>query len=79
MKHKLKSRLLGEVSIASDMQMIHPYGRKQRGTKEPPCSKLLPLGLSLLAHLVSNCIELCLVLSLFFDASPSLMGWEALL
>ena len=35
MKHKLKSRLLGEVSIASDMQMIHPYGRKQRGTKEP--------------------------------------------
>ena len=35
MKHKLKSRLLGEVSIGSDMQMIHPYGRKQRGTKEP--------------------------------------------
>ena len=34
MKHKLKSRLLGEVSITSDMQMTHTYGRKQR-TKEP--------------------------------------------
>ena len=28
MKHKLKSRLLGEVSITSDMQMTHTYGRK---------------------------------------------------
>ena len=28
MKHKLKSRLLGEISITSDMQMIPPYGRK---------------------------------------------------
>ena len=28
MKHKLESRLLGEISITSDMQMIHPYGRK---------------------------------------------------
>ena len=27
-KHKLKSRLLGEISIISDMQMIPPYGRK---------------------------------------------------
>ena len=37
-KHKLESRLLGEISISSDMQMIpplNPYGRKQRGTKEP--------------------------------------------
>ena len=34
MKHKLESRLLGEISITSDMQMIPPYGRKQR-TKEP--------------------------------------------
>ena len=34
MKHKLKSRLL-EISITSDMQMTQPYGRKQRGTKEP--------------------------------------------
>ena len=31
MKHQLKSRLPGEISIISDMQ----YGRKQRGTKEP--------------------------------------------
>ena len=35
MKFKLESRLLGEISITSDMQMIPPYGRKQRETKEP--------------------------------------------
>ena len=35
MKHKLESRLLGETSITSDMQMTTPFGRKQRGTKEP--------------------------------------------
>ena len=36
MKHKLESRLLGEISITSDMQMIyHSNGRKQRRTKEP--------------------------------------------
>ena len=35
MKHKIVSRLLGEISITSDMQMTPPYGRKQRGTKEP--------------------------------------------
>ena len=34
MIHKLESRLLGEISITSDTQMIPPYGRKQR-TKEP--------------------------------------------
>ena len=34
-KHKLESRLPGEVSITSDMQMIHPNGRKCRGAKEP--------------------------------------------
>ena len=28
MNHKLESRLLGEISITSDMQMISPYGRK---------------------------------------------------
>ena len=33
MKHKLESRLLGEISITSDMQMIPPDGRKQRRTK----------------------------------------------
>ena len=35
MKHKLESRLLGEISVTSDMQMTPPYGRKQRGTIEP--------------------------------------------
>ena len=35
MKRKLESRLPGDVSITSDMQMTPPYGRKQRGTKEP--------------------------------------------
>ena len=29
-KHKLESRLPGEISITSDMQMHHPYGRKSR-------------------------------------------------
>ena len=28
MKHKLKSRLLGEISVTSDMQMTPTYGRK---------------------------------------------------
>ena len=35
MKHKLESRLLGEISVTSDMQMIPSYGRKQRRTEEP--------------------------------------------
>ena len=35
MKLKLESGLLGEISITSNMQMISPYGKKQRGTKEP--------------------------------------------
>ena len=34
MKHKLESKLLGEISITSDTQMTPPYGKKQR-TKEP--------------------------------------------
>ena len=29
-KHKLESRLPGEISITSDMQVTSPYGRKQR-------------------------------------------------
>ena len=33
MKHKLESRLPGEISITSDMH--HPYGRKWRRTEEP--------------------------------------------
>ena len=35
MKHKLESRLPGEISITSDMQMTLPYGRKWRGAKKP--------------------------------------------
>ena len=35
MKHKLESRLLGEKSITSDMQMIAPLWQKQGRTKEP--------------------------------------------
>ena len=35
MKHKLESRLVGEISITSDMQMTPPLGKKQRGTEEP--------------------------------------------
>ena len=35
MKHNLESRLPGEISITSNMQMTLPYGRKLRGTKEP--------------------------------------------
>ena len=34
MKHKLESRLQGEISIFSDTHMNHPYGRKWR-TKKP--------------------------------------------
>ena len=34
MKHKLESRLLGKISITSDMQMKPPFGRKRRRTKE---------------------------------------------
>ena len=34
MKHKLESRLLGEISITSDMQMIPPLWQKAR-IKEP--------------------------------------------
>ena len=34
MKHKLESRLLGEISITSDAQMMPPLWRKQRRTKE---------------------------------------------
>ena len=35
MKPKLESRLLGEISITSDMQITPPYDRKRRRTKEP--------------------------------------------
>ena len=35
MKPKLESRLLGEISITSDMQMTPPLWLKRRGIKEP--------------------------------------------
>jgi len=35
MKHKLESRLLGEIWITSDMQMTLPLWQKWRGTKKP--------------------------------------------
>ena len=35
MKHKLESRLLGEISITSDMHMTPHLWQKVRGTKEP--------------------------------------------
>ena len=34
-KHKLESRLLGEISITSDMQMTPPLRQKKRRTKVP--------------------------------------------
>ena len=34
MKHKMESRLPGQISITSDMQIWHPSSRKQRRTKE---------------------------------------------
>ena len=34
-KHKLESRLQGEISTTSDMQMTLPLGRKCRGAKKP--------------------------------------------
>ena len=34
MKHKVESRLPGEISITSDMQMTPPLWRMLRGTKE---------------------------------------------
>ena len=34
MKHKLESRLPGEISVTSDMQMVPPLWRKWRGAQE---------------------------------------------
>ena len=36
MKHKLESRLLGEISKPQICRWHHPYGRKWRRTKQPP-------------------------------------------
>ena len=35
MKHKLESRLSGEIPATSDVQMIPLYGKKWKGTKKP--------------------------------------------
>ena len=35
MNHKLESRVLGEISITSEIQMISLRAEKGRGTKEP--------------------------------------------
>ena len=35
MNHKPKSRLPGEITITSDIQMTPPLSRKRRGTKQP--------------------------------------------
>ena len=35
MKHKLESRLLGEISITSDMQMTPPLWQKVKNLKSP--------------------------------------------
>ena len=35
MKHKLESRLSGQILISSDLQMTPPLWQKLRGTKEP--------------------------------------------
>ena len=35
MKHKLESRVPGEISMISDMQMTPPLWQKQRRTKDP--------------------------------------------
>ena len=35
MKHKLESRLLGEISVTSDIQMTPPLWQNVRGTKKP--------------------------------------------
>ena len=35
MKHKLESRVMGEISVISDSRWHHPFGTKWRRTKEP--------------------------------------------
>ena len=35
MKHKLGSRLMGEISITSDMQMTPPFTTESEETEEP--------------------------------------------
>ena len=51
MKHNLELRLLGEMSITSDMQITPLLWQKQRGTKEP-FDKSEKAGLNLNIHKV---------------------------
>ena len=37
--HRMETRLTGEISITSDMEIKPPYGRKWRGTKKPLVSE----------------------------------------
>ena len=53
MKHKLESRLLGEISVTSDMQMT-PYLRQQRRTKEPDESGKVGLKLNIQKNTASS-------------------------
>ena len=46
-KHKLESRLPGEISITSDMQMTPPYGRKRRGIQKKVESEKVGLKLNI--------------------------------
>ena len=44
MKHKLESRLLGEISITSDMQMTAPLWQKAKKNKKKPLMKVKEEG-----------------------------------
>ena len=76
MKHKLESRLPGEISITSDMQMTPPYGRKWRGTKEfllafchrVVSSAYLTLLISLPAILIPACASSSLAFHMMYSA-----------
>ena len=50
MKHKLESRLLGEISITSDMQMIPPYGRRTKSFLMKVKEQSEKVGLKLNIH-----------------------------
>ena len=53
-KHKLESRLPGEISVPQICRWYHPYGRKQKGTKEPPDEGESSVQFS--NSVVSNCL-----------------------
>jgi len=41
MKHKLESRLLGEISITSDMQILPPFWKKKKKKNHEELKSLL--------------------------------------